>query len=201
MGHGGENRWEAEIPASFLRLRQVHGKRLVEVASGLGQEEGDGWLFSRPVAVWAAVGIADCLPVALFSRETGRAAIVHCGYRGLAAGILESGAEELCQGPTFGKTGSFLAWLGPCIGPCCYQVQEDVASSFMDVPAALASHPDSGWWLDLRRVARSRIAAYGGEIAGIVDECTRCHPKLYHSYRRAGAVIGRQFLIGRLVRK
>jgi YfiH family protein len=123
------------------------------------------------------VQVADCLPVALAGR--GRAAMVHCGWRGLAGGILEH-ALDLFERPP-------AAVVGPGIGRCCYEVGPEVLAAFEDVEGAA-----DGRMLDLRRVAEARLRACGVERVEHVDLCTACREDLFFSHRRDGGVTGRQ---------
>jgi YfiH family protein len=120
---------------------------------------------------------ADCLPVALADGE--QVAMLHCGWRGVAAGILERGAAAFRETPA--------AVVGPGIGQCCFEVGPEVLEAFADVPEAA-----DGRMLDLRRVADARLRAAGVESVEHVDLCTHCREDLFFSHRRDGGVTGRQ---------
>jgi hypothetical protein len=119
--------------------------------------------------------VADCLPVALAGGD--RAAMVHCGWRGLAGGILERAVEHFDGRPA--------AAVGPGIGRCCFEVGEEVLEQF-DRRFA------DGRMLDLRAVAEDRLKATGVEHVEHVDLCTSCRPDLFFSHRRDAGVTGRQ---------
>jgi YfiH family protein len=177
-------------------LRQVHGRRVAPVRRESVNSEADGWLFDQPSPAVAAVFVADCLPVALYAPTQGRAALAHCGHRGLSGRILEEAVRLLRNGA---PDAPVAAWLGPCIRPCCYQVQEDVARHFTTWPAALADHPQGGYRLNLQRVAELQLAELAADVAGAVPECTYCHAGRYWSYRRDGAGSrGRQSVVATL---
>ena len=125
------------------------------------------------------VFVADCLPVAL--AGPGGVAIAHGGWRGLAGGILARGAAAV---------GAEAAAIGPGIGPCCYEVGDEVLAEF----AALGGG-------DRRRDAcstcpRSRApaagAAPGSSEVESAELCTSCNPDLFFSHRRDGERTGRQ---------
>jgi polyphenol oxidase len=191
-GRGEELLRELGAPEALLTLRQVHGNRLESVRPENAGREADGWLFEGPGRPAAAIFVADCLPVALFDRGGGRAALVHCGHRGLSARILEQAVRGL------EPADEPLAWLGPCIRTCCYQVQADVADNFVDVPEALSPHPAGGWRLDLQKVAARQLSRLGARVAGAVQECTHCEAERYYSYRRGDREGGRHALVGTL---
>ena len=151
--------------------RQVHGTRVV--VDGEGGEEADGQVTTRP-GVAAIVLVADCLPVAL--AGPGAAGVVHAGWRGLSDGVLEAGVAAV------GGGGPVAAAIGPGIGPCCYEVGDDVRAVFAT----------SGPTLDLKAIARERLRAAG--VADVCDcgLCTACDPGRFFSHRRDRGVTGRQ---------
>lgn len=166
--------------------RQVHGAELATHAEpqdpspfsepGTPISEVDGHVVSAP-GFAALVFVADCLPVAL--AGPGGAAILHCGWRGLAAGILARGASAV---------DATHAAIGPGIGPCCYEVGDEVLAAFAGVGEGVAS----GRRLDLSEVTRRLLKEAGVtriETAGI---CTSCEAKSFFSHRRDAGRTGRQ---------
>jgi polyphenol oxidase len=141
-----------------------------------GLPEADGHATDRP-GLAPLVFVADCLPVAL-SGPRG-VAVVHCGWRGLAAGIVRRGVDEVQAA---------AAAIGPGIGPCCYEVGDDVRDSFGSLGDGIAV----GRMLDLREVARRLLAEAGVDRVEISDLCTSCHPELFFSHRRDRGRTGRQ---------
>ena len=119
--------------------------------------------------------VADCLPVALAGGD--RVAIVHCGWRGLAGGILAKAVAHFEEPPA--------AAVGPGIGICCYEVGDEVRAHF-DPRFA------DGRMLDLRAIADAALRDAGVERIEHVDLCTSCRADLFFSHRRDGGVTGRQ---------
>jgi polyphenol oxidase len=146
------------------------------VAGGRDLERLDGHI-TRDGGLGLLVLVADCFPVALSDGE--QVAMLHCGWRPLAGGILEKALERFERAPT--------AAVGPGIGGCCYEVGEEVLEAFADVEDAA-----SGRMLDLRRVISARLAAAGVADVQHDDHCTSCEPDLYFSHRRDNGVTGRQ---------
>jgi YfiH family protein len=120
---------------------------------------------------------AECLPVALYGP--GGLAMVHAGWRGLAGGIVETAAEAV---------EATSAAIGPGIGPCCYEVGEEVLKAFADLGDDLAA----GRMLDLPEVARRRLAGAGVERIESAGLCTSCERELFFSHRRDHGRTGRQ---------
>ena len=162
--HGAEiEQWEASPADPFTEAAAVRP----EVDGHVTDLRGVGLL----------VQVADCLPVALATTE--QVAMVHCGWRGLAGGIVAAAVAELDVSPT--------AVIGPGIGRCCFEVGPEVLAEFDDVEGAA-----DGRLLDLRMVAEARLRAAGVERVEHVDLCTCCRDDLFFSHRRDGGVTGRQ---------
>jgi polyphenol oxidase len=176
-------------PERIAIARQVHGAELVFHIQGDGGgdtiPEADGHVIAEP-GLAALVFVADCLPVALAGSRGG--AILHCGWRGLEAGIVAKGAEAV---------GATHAAIGPGIGPCCYEVGDEVLSSF----AGLGEGVASGRMLDLPEVARRLLRDSGVEEIDSAGLCTSCEEELFFSHRRDAGRTGRQAGLVRLDRE
>jgi len=184
---------------------QVHGARVTPVGrlhAGTRWETPEGALAATDGLVTAeprlplAVLTADCLPVALADPEHQAVAAVHAGWRGLAAGVLEAALGVMTEACGT-RPGSVHAWIGPAIGPCCYEVGPEVAAHFPDA----AREDGSRARLDLPAAAAARLERAGLPAAQIhrAGLCTACREDLFFSHRRAtraGApATGRQALL------
>lgn len=177
-------------PEQVVFARQVHGTHLVEHPDptcgsfrslGVQKEprdvvEADGHVVREP-GLAPLVFVADCLPVAL--RGSKGVAVVHAGWRGLAGGIVAAGAEAV---------EATAAAIGPGIGPCCYEVGEEVLSAFSDLGDSVAD----GRMLDLPEVARRLLVRAGVEEVESSGLCTSCEEELFFSHRRDDGRTGRQ---------
>jgi YfiH family protein len=149
--------------------QQVHGAELAfHPGAGAAVARVDGHVIAEPDRV-GLVYVADCLPVALAGPRG--VAVLHCGWRGLAAGIVGRGA---------GAVAATHAAIGPGIGPCCYEVGDEVLDAFAGLGAGLAS----GRMLDLPAVARRLLQQAGVEETESADLCTCCEEELFFSHRR-----------------
>ena len=127
------------------------------------------------------VFVADCLPVVL-SGPAG-VAVLHCGWRGLAGGIIARGADAVQ---------ATAAAVGPGIGQCCYEVGDEVLEAFENIGDDIAD----GRMLDLAKVARHLLDRAGVEEIEVCDLCTSCNPDLFFSHRRDDGRTGRQAGLG-----
>ena len=146
-----------------------------------GHLKVDGHLTSEP-GLAALVLVADCLPVAL--AGDGAVAMVHCGWRGLAGGIVARGVAALREA---GARGPVTALLGPAARGCCYEVGEEVHAHFEAYGARVGERN-----LDLATVARAQLEAAGVDEVHDVGMCAMCWFGLFFSHRRDGGVTGRQ---------
>jgi polyphenol oxidase len=181
---------ELALPAAPLWLSQVHGSAVVEADSlgmceaGAPAPRADAALTRQPKRVLAVL-VADCLPVLLARRDGAAVAVAHAGWRGLAAGVLETTVAAL------GSAGDeLLAWLGPAIGAAQFEVGEEVRTAFCQhdaqAAAAFASNARGRWQCDLHRLARQRLSALGLRSIHGEPRCTYGEAKSFYSFRRDG---------------
>jgi YfiH family protein len=177
-------RCRLELPEEPAWLEQVHGVEIADLDAAPSAAPADA-SFTRMAGRVCAVQVADCLPVLLASRTGSAVAAAHCGWRGLAGGVLEATfaalgvpAQELC------------AWLGPAIGPGAFEVGPEVRAAFLaqdaGAAAAFTANPRGRWQCDLFELARQRLAALGVSAVYGGGVCTHDDPQRFFSYRRDG---------------
>jgi polyphenol oxidase len=174
-------------PAGIVSGKQVHGADVVRqeepsersawlLGAGGDPQLVDGWATSAE-GLAPLVFVADCLPIALSGPDG--VAMVHGGWRGLAAGIAEKGVKEV---------GATAAAIGPGIGPCCFEVGEEVLAEFSDLGPDIAD----GRMLDLGLVCERLLHSAGVAEIERAGLCTSCERELFFSHRRDDGVTGRQ---------
>ena len=180
------------LPASPLWLRQVHGTQVIHAdawAGGDAAPQADGAWTQAPDTV-CAVLTADCLPVVLAANDGSAVAVVHAGWKGLAAGVIESGLECLPMPPD-----GVQAWLGPAIGPRAFEVGPEVREAFVsrDPEHGEAFRRGQGdrWWADLYALARRRLRRAGVTRISGGGWCTYGEPERFFSHRRDQGRTGR----------
>lgn len=173
-------------PLASAWLRQVHS---AAVRPGRPGDCGEGdALASAARELALLVATADCVPVLLASASG--VAAVHAGWRGLAAGVIAAAAAALPGGAE-----GAVAWIGPAIGPCCYEVGEEVAVAVAAASDRSCLRPRAGRrpHLDLAGAAAQQL-----ECAGIAELrqlalCTRCERHRLWSYRAEHGGQGRNY--------
>jgi YfiH family protein len=198
-------------PGALHQVTQVHGAAVV-VADGAPRAmeavEADALVAEPGTGHAVGVRVADCVPVLLADPASGRVAAVHAGWRGIESAILSAAIRRVVGSPGSGPVNGFVAAIGPCIGPCCFEVGLDVAERIVQatdagVVARIAQAEEKAY-VDLRRAVRIQLVALG-LADGSVDDvpgrgpegCTRCDATRFYSYRRDADASGR--LIGVVV--
>lgn len=178
-------RWELlrkEMPAGVVvHARQVHEAtvRLHSIGTPALRlvDPCDGHV-TRDPGVTLAVATADCVPVTLIAPERRVVAVLHAGWRGTVAGIVESGLGALQQRLQV-PAGALHAHLGPAICGTCYEVGPEVHEALGLARPAMATP------VDLRRVVAARLidAGVGPARLSCSTWCTRCGDSPFYSHR------------------
>lgn len=176
------------LPSEPRWLRQVHGNHVAvldvaQIDLQSDPPEADAAVTFEPGVV-CAIRTADCLPVLMAAADGSAVGAAHAGWRGLAAGVLESTVaalrERVAEIP-------LVVWLGPAISQANFEVGDEVREAFVahDVAAgeAFATNARGRWQCDLYLLARQRLAVLGiSDISG-GGLCTYADPRFY-SHRR-----------------
>ena len=179
----------AAVGADHRRLalnHQYHSATVTRARPGVLGVRGDGlWTDERRVPLLALT--ADCLPVAVVRSNGDRpgVAALHAGRMGVLAGVLEAGVAAL-------GAGRVAAAIGPAIGPCCYEVGDDIRAAYR---ARFGRRVIRGRRLDLWSAGEQALREAGCSSVQRFDVCTACNPELVFSYHRDGTPRGDQGVI------
>jgi len=176
-------RLRAALPSDPIWLRQVHGNACVDVDNARGTLPPADAAVTRTANVAITVRTADCLPVLFGDCDGTVVAVAHAGWRGLAAGVLESTVATLGVAPD-----QLAAWIGPAIGPERFEVGRDVFDAYCASDPSCAAHfkplREGKWLADLARLARQRLSRAGITRIDGGTWCTHTDAERFHSYRR-----------------
>lgn len=170
---------EAALPRMPVWMQQVHG---IEVWTGAASDDppvADAAYTTTP-DLPLVVMVADCLPVFIASADGDEVGVAHAGWRGLAGGVLAALAGSF-------TSSELVAWLGPAIGPCHYEVDEVVREQFPGDTGFLPGRDSAHWMMDLYAIARRQLADLGVSSVEGGGFCTWCDDRMY-SHRRDGDV-------------
>jgi len=178
-----------QLPSDPLWLKQVHGVQCVHAQALVDESLADAVWSDVPNQV-LAIQTADCLPVLFADKNGAVVAAAHAGWRGLVGGVLEN---TLTAMPV--PNADIHCWLGTAIGPCCFEVGDEVRDEFLAAEATdtccFEAAAEGKWLADLYQLARRKLQRAGvAEVSG-GESCTTCNSENFFSYRRDGGVTGR----------
>jgi len=187
-------RLEATTGLGFARVRQVHGAHVVAADAPCAPGAEADAVVSQTPGVAACVSVADCVPVLIADPASGAVAAVHAGWRGTIARAAAAAVEALVA-RCGARPGELLAAIGPSIGPCCYEVSDDLAARFEEAfGEGVVDRRRAAPRLDLWEANARALAAAGlpGPRIDRLGRCTSCERHLFFSHRRDGGSTGRQ---------
>ena len=186
----------------LLLVSQVHGADVAVARRGRPgtwvRPQADVLVTDDPASA-IGVRVADCAPVLLADRRQHVVAAAHAGWRGTVQRAAVAAVDMLRK--EFGSApGDLTAAIGPCLGPCCGEMGEEVVQAFREAghdDGAVArwfsredgrrSHFDL-WRANVDQLEGAGIPAGSIHVAGL---CTRTYPDTFHSYRVRGTEAGR----------
>jgi YfiH family protein len=182
--------------APIARCHQVHGTkvRVVTHENIAEKPDGDGMVTATP-GILLAVASADCVPILMVDAVGRIVGAVHAGWRGVIAGIAKEGV--LAMASLGAQPREIRAALGPSIGQCCFEVDEELAHRFAREVAGSERHVRPGRpgksHLDLRAIVTDQLMRAGLPRESIIDvgPCTKCANDRFFS-RRANSSSGLQ---------
>ncbi|MDQ6767046.1 MAG: peptidoglycan editing factor PgeF [Candidatus Eremiobacteraeota bacterium] len=187
--------WGFERATELANTNQVHGSIVVEARADDGVPIDADGLWSASSGLILTVKAADCAPIWFADMASKRFALVHAGWRGVAAGIVAAAVDALAGAGS--KIEDLAVAVGPHLGPCCFEVGPEVADSFKTIDGAMLAaerlttprRRDDSMVLDLAAAIRADLSDVGvrDHQVFVATACTRCHPALFHSYRRNGS--------------
>ncbi|MDD5460296.1 MAG: peptidoglycan editing factor PgeF [Methylococcales bacterium] len=190
-----------DLPDEPVWLDQVHSNRVVKAQNPPFTKGDRGDLqqadasYTDESGVVCAVMTADCLPLLICSTDGAQVAAIHAGWRGLLARVISNTVAAMRNSAISSRCGrdgseDLIVWLGPAIGPDCFEVGAEVHEAFLEKSAEFDSafkEQGGGKWLaDIYQLARIELAGlnifnvYGG------DNCTVTEHDRFYSYRRDG---------------
>ena len=176
----------------LLTLRQVHGAEVLifeeNTRAALTYSLPYDAVITDKKRVALGIWTADCVPILMLDRSKRIIAAVHAGWRGIWRGVIEKTVNAMIK--TFESSpADIVAGIGPGIGPCCYEVQQDVVSLFQNCYGThdhLIQEREGRTYLDLSRVAQLELSKAGipPDNVEAIPLCTCCKEDLFFSFRR-----------------
>ena len=176
-----------DLPAEPCWINQTHGIHVVTLEQD-SSRDADAAITRLPGIV-AVVMTADCLPILVCDRDGTEVAAIHAGWRGLQAGVIQATlASMVCAND------QLMAWVGPGISQCNFEVGEEVRAAFVaSIPHAesfFRANRGGHWLCDLAGLAESVLLGQGVGEVFCYSGCTYADADRFFSYRR-NATTGR----------
>lgn len=179
------------LPSEPVWLEQIHSNRAIQAVNppyppfakgGRGDLQQADASYTAEPGIVCAVLTADCLPLLVCSADGSQLAAIHAGWRGLLAGVIGNtlSAMQIPPDP--------LVWLGPAIGPDCFEVGAEVRDAFLEKsPAfktAFKQQSNDKWLADIYQLARIDLTMLGIDKIYGGGFCTVTEHERFYSYRR-----------------
>lgn len=182
-------------PAQMVTTPQVHRADVLVVDRTTTQESAlhvkADILVTREPGYLLMQRYADCVPILLWHPDGGVVSVAHAGWRGTVRGVAGRAVQAVAE--LGGDASGTRAAIGPSIGPCCFEVGEEVVLEFSETDGVVSPGPRGRPHLDLWEINRRQLVAAGvpPEHIDVSGECTRCLPERYFSHRALGYPAGR----------
>lgn len=186
---------------TVVHAHLIHGDAVARVSqadNGSWVEHVDGLITNEPGCV-LSMNFADCAPVFLYDPRHQAIGLGHAGWRGTVVDL--PGAMVRAMAVQFGsRPDDLIAAVGPCIGPCCYEVGDEVIhaveGAFAEASSLLPGNghrPGGGRvaHFDLPAANRANLANSGVRHIEMAGLCTACHTDLFFSHRAEHGRTGR----------
>jgi YfiH family protein len=179
-----------QYPGFELRtLSQVHGKDFVWSGKKETVKKTADAHATVDERLLVAVGVADCAPILLATRDGRAVMAIHAGWRGAIKNIVLHSVLDASQSLNI-PTHQWIAAVGPCLHACCMEIQQDVAEQWRGIPFAVELRRGR-IYLNFLKAILQDFTKLGIRNVWVSDHCTSCHPHLYFSYRRDKGQTGR----------
>ena len=192
--HHGFGLRDSVPPSDLTTVRQIHSAQILDACGRKGVPIGEGdAIISDQAGVTIGIRTADCVPILLADSATRTVACVHAGWRGTAENII--GATVKAMAGIGCRPADLCVAIGPSIGPCCYEVGNDVAGQFANWIEVNGNRQA----LDLPAINRAQLREAGVRDIWTSGECTFCQTERFFSFRREKERAGRMVsFVGRV---
>ena len=179
-------------PNHVVNPKQVHSAE-VKFIYKPGEIAGTDALISKSNSIVLSIQVADCIPLFLADPLNGVIGLVHAGWRGVEKGIIPGTVNRMVQNG--GSRKEIIAFMGPSIRQCCFEIGPEVSKKF-PIDCLINGNQDRSF-LNLQQVAINQLKDSQVLDKNILlsEECTKCNPDKYFSYRRSGAKAGRMIAV------
>lgn len=179
---------EEKLNAEIITAKQTHSSNIRIIDGEKTFYDDTDALISNIKGSLMLLNFADCVPVILYSVKDNMGAVIHAGWRGSAAGIVEKTVEKMNINPE-----NITALIGPSIGKCCFETGEEVYNEFIktEKDERIYAKKKDKYFIDLKLFNHNRLVKAGVQNIDICDYCTCCMSDIFFSYRKEKGVTAR----------
>lgn len=185
----------------IITANQIHSDNISIVKNGRYFYDNTDALISNIEGSLLLMNFADCVPVILYSPKDNTGAIVHAGWRGTAAHI--SRKTVIVMKKEFNiKSSDIIALIGPAIGKCCFETDENVFKQLIkdDLAVKFYEKKSDKYFIDLKLLNNDQLLSEGIENIDICDYCTCCMSDIFFSYRKEKGMTARHSAVLKIKR-
>ncbi|XP_057642194.1 purine nucleoside phosphorylase LACC1 [Chionomys nivalis] len=180
----------------FYRIKTDHANE-VWVMGKKEPESYDGIVTNQRGVTITALG-ADCITIVFADPVKKACGVAHSGWKGTLLGVAMATVNAMTT--EYGcNPEDILVVLGPSVGPCCFALPREQATSFHDLhPSCVRQFDSLNPYVDIRKATRILLERGGilpqhiHDQKGDLDLCTSCHPDKFFSHVRDGLNFGTQ---------
>ena len=178
--------------SEFYSAKQVHGTNIEIIDKNKYFYDSTDALVSNVQNTVMVLNFADCVPVILYSKVDNVGAVIHAGWRGTAAGIVEKTVKKM-QSDLNINPKNLIALIGPSIGKCCFETHEDAYTQLIKNPSDtdLYEKKDGKYFIDLKKLNFNQLKNANVENIDTCNYCTCCMSDIFFSYRKENGITAR----------
>ena len=178
--------------SKLVTINQIHSSKILLAESPGFYDYADG-IINKGGDLVCSIKVADCLPIFFVNNISKTIGLVHAGWRGISAGIIEEFVKSIkvCNE----SVSDFYVLIGPSIKPCCFEIMDDVLDKFDSNFYSLIKK--NKYRVNLQAWTVNQLIEFGfcKEKINNINKCTYCLNDIYHSYRRDGPNSGRMYAL------
>ena len=195
-----EEYFERYAPLNYVLANQTHSNnvKIIETPQTLGWREAKSAvdncdaLITNISSTLLGVLSADCVPILIYDSKNHVVSAVHAGWKGTKNKIVIKTLFEMKKRYN-SNASDMIIGIAPCIHKCCYEVGEEVAKNFSDMPKSFKKKENGKYMLDLAYINKQQLLSVGvlGQNIEVSNVCTACQVDSYFSYRKENGCNGR----------
>ena len=193
IGESERNRkfLEDKLGCKITTCKQTHSDNIAFLEPEKNFYDNTDAIITNKANTLILLNFADCVPIILYSKKYKTGAVVHAGWRGTVAEIVKKTVQKMNI-----DTKTITALIGPAIGKCCFETDEDVFKQLVkDEKTNTYTKKNDKYFIDLKQINYNQLVDAGVENIDICSYCTCCMSDIFFSYRKEKGITARHSAI------